>query len=200
MSEDAPYGYCHCGCGQKTALAPQTNKGKGYVKGEPIRFVKGHHMRIRYPSAKERFWANVEKTDTCWLWVGYKCKAGYGEIEVNGTTWRASRYSWFLHNGPIPEGMLICHRCDNPRCINPAHLFIGKDADNTHDMISKGRNKYIGKKGQSHHSAKLTDNQVKEIRSRFAEGEKQVTLAQRYNVAHGLISAIVHNKIWTHIT
>ena len=75
----------------------------------------------------------------CWEWVKSLHSKGYGQIWFNGKLWLVHRLSWFLHNGPIPDGMLICHHCDNRPCGNPTHLFLGTDADNIHDMMTKGR-------------------------------------------------------------
>lgn len=89
---------------------------------------------------EERFWTKVKKTDGCWEWQ--RCligSMGYGSFWDGERKWVAHRYSYTLHNGPIPEGMCVCHTCDNPKCVNPAHLWIGTKADNNRDKIQKGR-------------------------------------------------------------
>jgi hypothetical protein len=92
---------------------------------------------------EERFWLKARKTDGCWSWAG-RLRQGYGQIAVNGKTVSASRASWVIHFGDIPAGMLVCHKCDNPECANPEHLFLGTQKANAEDMVKKGRS---GKKG-----------------------------------------------------
>lgn len=210
---------CECGCGAPTALASRTDRKLGYVKGQPLRFLKGHRAKKpkipakpcklegcekpargrgwcsmhyarwqkygdpevttfvaatgckvdgcegahaglgfclkhytrmkrhgnllgRYPTepAEIRFWMRVDKSDECWIWTAGRGDHGYGGLKNDeGRSVSAHRFSYELHHGPIPEGMVVCHRCDNPPCVRPDHLFLGSPADNVQDMFQKGR-------------------------------------------------------------
>ena len=87
----------------------------------------------------ERFWAKVNKTETCWLWTGGKRPFGYGFIWYEGRNLSVHRLSFEMHHGPIPEGMVVCHRCDVPSCLNPDHLFLGSQSVNVTDCVQKNR-------------------------------------------------------------
>jgi hypothetical protein len=143
----------------------------------------------------DRFWAKVQKTPECWEWTAAKTH-GYGYYQRIGKSRRAHCISFELHYGSIPDGMFVCHSCDNPGCVNPDHLFLGTPADNTRDMIAKGRHR--GQlPGSSHTHSKLTDADVVAIRS--AEGVTQKRLAERYGIDQGQISRIRAGRVWTHL-
>lgn len=177
---------CECGCGQPTKPAPYSNKRKGWVKGQPLRFIDKHGSGR--PIA-ERFWKKVDKSGDCWMWTGYKNTKGYGYIGIGSKTQRAHRVAWELEKGPIPEGIEVCHRCDNPSCVRVSHLFLGAPVDNTADMWSKGRG-----------AARLTEAQVIEIRQRYAQGNvTYIMLASDYGVHWSTIAYAVTRKTWKHI-
>jgi hypothetical protein len=120
---------------------------------------------------------------------------GYGKFMLDGVGQWAHRVAWALAFGPIPAGMHVCHKCDNPRCVRPAHLFLGTVTDNQRDSVRKGR--HI--KGEAVGNAKLTEAQVKDIRHRFRAGTTQRELAASYGVAQTAVSAIVRRVTWAHV-
>lgn len=156
-----------------------------------------------------RFWARVdmdgpivyEHLGKCWMWTGYKDEWGYGRLTINKSTVRAHRYSWELNNGPITDSLLVLHKCDNPECTNPNHLFLGTDADNIKDRDNKKRGKWATgeshgskthpesvptgerngaythpemiRKGEEHGRAILTEEDVLEIRAIHRKGSKK---------------------------
>lgn len=129
-----------------------------------------------------RFWSKVDRSRDCWGWTASVQPTGHGLFGLGGRAGGmvlAHRVAWTLANGPIPEGMNVCHSCDNPPCVNPAHLWLGTQADNLADMRRKGRG-YITPTGESHPRARLTDDQVAHIR---VSRERPGLLAARYGIS-----------------
>lgn len=190
---------CGCGCGGEVAIAKRNNPKFGHVKGQPVRFIPGHHRRGAYPSLEERFRSRVDVrgVDDCWEWSAGRVSAGYGAVWDNsiGRHRHAHRLAWEIVNGPIPDGQWVLHRCDNPPCCNPSHLFLGTQADNDADRTAKGR----GIHGVSHPYAKLTPDSVREIRSRIAGGEIPSALAIEFGVSSSTLYDMIHGKTWRHI-
>lgn len=144
-------------------------------------------------SIESRFWEKVEKTDGCWKWTARRDRKGYGCIKHNGNSTLAHRVSWELHNGPIPAGLHVLHKCDNPECTNPEHLFLGTNQENVDDKMRKGRLR--PSRGELNGKAKLTSDQVKEIRE-IGKTVTQVKLAQKYGVSQVNISEILLRRTW----
>jgi hypothetical protein len=138
----------------------------------------------------ERFWSKVDKTDGCWLWTAYRNGHGYGKVSINGTPRRAHRVAWELTHGEIPEGMDVLHSCDNPPCVNPAHLHLGTHTTNMREMFAR-------KRRVKNNPWKVTADQVREIRARYAAGGTSYRkLAVDYGVHAVHIGHIVRRVVW----
>jgi hypothetical protein len=160
----------------------------------------------------ERWRSKVVRADGCWMWTGAKQPAGYGIFTVGQKNYYAHRVSWEIANGrSVPAGLHVCHRCDNPPCVNPDHLFAGTAADNQRDCRAKGRRPLASQTrhvGIANGRAKLTEAQVIAIRSRYAALPRKQrvrrgslsALAAEYGVSSELVLRIVRGGIWTHIT
>jgi hypothetical protein len=132
----------------------------------------------------------------CWIWLGTTAGGGYGVFTDGQRRIKAHRLSFELHVGPIPQGLFVCHRCDVPPCVNPAHLFLGTCADNCEDMRLKGRSQ----RGIRNGHVKLTELEVLRIREALKAGLSSVTsLGQQYGVSQSAISLIKARKTWVHV-
>ncbi len=164
-----------------------------------------------------RFWARVDSSggpDTCWPWLGAVTpqRGGYGELHYIDRQWRAHRLAWTLANGrPIPTGLNICHRCDNPPCCNPAHLFPGTALENAHDAMAKGRTARGERSGMRKHverrnwgarngHAKLTELQVVEILTRVRAGEPHGEIIKSFPVGPKYITTLLGRHRWGTLT
>lgn len=145
--------------------------------------------KIRKPSLARRFDRGVARwgaaKEDCWLWIGCRTRAGYGLIGHGGRLIYTHRVAWALTIGPIPDGLWVLHKCDNPPCVNPAHLFLGTNRDNMIDMARKGRQG----------GTKLTAEQVRQIRFRCSEGIPQRKVAAQYGVTQAMVS-LLHRRQW----
>lgn len=159
-----------------------------------------------------RFWRFVRKTPSCWVWTG-KTDKGYGKFWVTGRNVTASRFAYERFVGPIPAGLNVCHCCDNPACVRPAHLFLGTVKDNTADAIQKGRfnpehlKRARKATGAANCQTKLTEDQVRAIRAAYARGvapRSSATslrgLALQYGVTKYAIFSVVHRLTWRHLS
>lgn len=149
---------------------------------------------------QERFWAKVDRRrpDECWPWLRHKSKSGYGRVGVGYNVMLAHRVSYFLKRGTVPPELAVCHRCDNPECVNPRHLFLGTASDNAADKISKGRHRHgiPDNRGSKHGMSKLTEEQVRQIRS--ATGSQRV-IGDQFGVSKGAVQLIKAGLRWGHV-
>jgi len=183
---------CRCDCGETTI-----------VSGDSLR--RGTTKKCRNRSSDlhlaERFWAlvDIRNENECWPWLGTKSKKGYGKITYNGKPKKATHVLIYLTTGDwIEPGLCTCHHCDNPSCVNPAHIFIGTNADNVADMISKGRKAWAV--GENVGSSKLTKQDVLEIRYlREVEKWKYRELSEKFGVSTSSIRSIVIGNAWKHV-
>lgn len=147
-------------------------------------------------SIQERFWAKVDRSGDCWIWMGCRNgttqQHGYGRFNIGGHIFHAHRVAWEFTNGPVTDGMRVLHKCDNPPCVNPAHLFLGTQTDNMQDCATKDRTT----RGSRNIHAKLTSDDVMAIRR---DSRPQTEIAVSYNVHPSLICKIRRRKCWAHL-
>ena len=163
----------------------------------PKRCAECYH-EFRYLSPVDKFWKYVEKTESCWLWIGAKTR-GYGAFTVMGKTYAAHKFSYELHKGKIKKGKIVCHDCpggDNPCCVNPDHLYAGTYSDNNSDSVRKGG----APTGEKKPNAKLTDEQVRELKANYVKRYgANVMWAKRFGVKVAIIDAIVTGRNYRYV-
>jgi hypothetical protein len=143
------------------------------------------------------FYTDRRGKHDCWPWRCGRDKDGYGAISVNGHHRRAHVIAWELASGQVcPKGMCVMHSCDNPPCVNPAHLRLGTNGENVADMVAKGR--AFRQRGSKHGNSKLTEEQVKWIRRLYKRGSTTREIAEIFSVTQSNIWYIVLRKTWTH--
>ncbi|HMN15178.1 MAG TPA: HNH endonuclease [Bellilinea sp.] len=155
-------------------------------------------LRVKdLPTIDERFWSKVKvgKPDECWFWIAGIKSTGRGNFSVGRRNIQAHRMAWLLTNGDIPEGMFLCHTCDNGLCVNPNHLYVGTPKENTADMINRNRKAVLV--GEFSSRAKLTVSQVRQIRKMYSAGKKsQNAIAEVFGVSRSTIEAIILRRNW----
>jgi hypothetical protein len=190
------------GCGR-------AHLAKGLCDKHYRRFMRGGDPHTPSPkelTLEERFLAKLGPKDPvtgCIEWtgsrkqVGSRKQAGYGRISRDGKLVQTHRLAYELKHGPIPDGMEVCHSCDNPPCCNEEHLRLDTHAGNVADMMTKGRG--VQPKGEDHGNAKLTEANVLDIRRLIEAGEDSASIAQRFKVSRSCIILIAQGKNWAHI-
>lgn len=144
--------------------------------------------RPHRPRQPRPFWSLVDKSGDCWLWTAGKDGVGYGRW---GNDQGAHRVAWEETNGPIPPGLFVCHRCDNPACVRPSHLFLGRPKDNTQDMVRKGR-------ARGGHP-KLTPQDIVEMRALHDRGITTASLSIRFDVSKSTVKDAVSGRSWARV-
>lgn len=187
------------------------------TRSHRLTLILGTKTRQEFEDA---FWVKVDRTSECWLWTGapFRTGMGYGQASMGRRPVAAHRIAWLLTYGDIPEDVNILHQCDRPLCCRPDHLFSGDQSDNMKDMADKGRgrlqrpfNRATGDqhgsrlhpesrpRGESHPRARLTEQQVREMRQLHREGVRPVDLVARYGVPKDVVSKVIHEITWRHV-
>lgn len=164
-----------------------------------MRSIEGYRAEAASIRAIDQ--AIPEPNSGCWLWEKRLNKKGYGVLYINGKSTLAHRACWEETFGDIPKGMLICHRCDVPACVNPEHLFIGSHSDNMADMARKGRGcrlALVHRKGNTH-QVRLSDSIVSSILLAGLSGASLSTVAATHHTSKTSVWNIIHNKTWRHV-
>ncbi len=175
-----------------------------YVKPvKPVRPTANRIKRVRpVKPVEERFYAKVSKTPNetgCLDWLAGHVRFGYGRFSIGGKSVNTHRLAWELVNGPVPDGLQVCHRCDRPICCNVEHLFLASPAENMQDKIRKGRANYTPCKGETVGTSKLTAAQVKEIRSPQYEDWAPIDIAAKFGVTNSCVCMILRRQSWAHL-
>lgn len=185
---------CICMCGNERMIAGIDLVTKRYKScGCLIDFNHPNYEKF----FKEKFYSQTKLMEnSCLIWTGVK-RSGYGRINYKGKTFTCTRLVWVWEKGEIPAGFYLCHKCDNPACVNIDHLFLGTKKDNMKDCIEKGRKP--GLKGEKSHRAKLNEEKVREIRNLLIQGFSIMEIAKKFNVSGSAIWCIKHNLSWNSV-
>lgn len=162
---------------------------------------KENNIRHKKYSSLEDYLSDgfsIGNDDECWEWKKHRSKQGYGSAVWNKKSYKSHRLAYEFHKGKIPENICVLHKCDNPPCGNPAHLFLGTNKDNVNDRVKKGRNG--NSLGENSHLSKLKNNEVLKIKKLLAKGTHVLVISRLYDVTKETIYGIRDGKTWKHVT
>lgn len=148
-------------------------------------------------STEEDFWRMCEKGGECWNWKKATNNDGYGILTFHGKAWKAHRLAYHFSNSGIPDGMVICHTCDNPKCVNPDHLYAGTQQQNVKDRVKRRRSGNL--KGVNNGKAKLSESDVLKIRSACDSGDRYSDVATKFGISDSHAGLIHKRRAWGHI-
>lgn len=177
------------------ASCERNAKTRGYCHS----CYNGLHIagKIKKRTIAERFYEKVSQGGECWEWIAGKNASGYGIMGFSGKCVLAHRVSFEMHKGAIPDGLCVLHSCDNPSCVNPAHLSLGTQAENIRQRDERGRTgRTMGVLGEQHYGSKLTESAVRDIRS---SSLSRYELADKYGVSHVTIGKVIRGESWRHL-
>lgn len=184
-----------CFCNKQFSVSKSDSKNRPNAISCSM-VCRKNYLASRNPN--DYFWSKVEKTDGCWIWTGpFNTTARYGSMRFGSIKMLSHRYSWVLHNGTIPDGLVVCHKCDNPPCVNPEHLFLGTHHDNVHDKMKK--NRAVNVIGSKIGCAVFVESEVFDIRVRAASGESVKSLAKEYEASETAVRQLVKGNTWKHV-
>lgn len=188
-----------CQSCQTDFMAEQREVNRGAAKYCSISCGMKFRNSLNPGNPIEIFYKNISRdhhSDGCWIYKRLE-NTGYGSITIKRKSVRAHRFSYILYFGQIPDGMLVCHKCDRPSCVAPDHLFLGSSKDNRQDMIKKGRGNFP--RGNKQPSSVLNDEKVHEIKLKLLNGERTIDIAKEYLVKRNVVTDIKRNKNWKHV-
>lgn len=191
-----------CGAEAEKPVGRVNQNTKMGIKTYCSRSCWAKSQTLKNGTAIDRLMANCKVSESgCWEWGRNKNKRGYGFINVDGKQWMTHRYSYFLHRGEIPDGLFVCHKCDNPSCINPDHLFLGTASDNMIDATEKGRLPLFSirnQSGENNANAKYTREFAESVRAYYEKAKPSYgQLAKHFGLkSKGHAAKIVKRQIW----
>lgn len=203
-----PYGKCHCGCGKDVGPARCTCRSRGWVGGEPKRYVLNHHRKGHGRPGRDditEFWNRTSRVGACLHWTGALKPGGYGNAYYGGKMQGAHRVAFILAHGPIPPDTDVCHSCDKfypvgdityRRCVDESHLFLGTRAVNMRDAVDKGRTR----RGSKTKTSLFTEGRVIEFREEFKTYSGTLAaFSAEHNVNRGTMGSLLYGKSWAHV-